>query len=607
MKTLPKTRITLCAGLLLLLQGVSSTRAQPLDLPGSFEMQVMPETVDLVQTANLAINSLTRCTNPDKNYAVYFHGNITINPIRLSGNQPDSVAHWKLAEPLLLLRLMTGNRANLQVDQHWQASLHDLPDQVPHTHPVHLGRGLAAVAVLCALTEDQQWQTLGIKIVDRLDSFCKRKEDFAYFPVIMHFLADPTRTVSLEEYDEPFPTAWPAMHDAWLVEGLVAFYHQTQYPPALDLAGLLVEHMRAHGKIFGNSGEFQAGHNGYQGPRTALHFHRHTNVLIALLDYAMAKRDEDLAKFVCQCYEYARRQGNPNLGFFPEYLPGAFPDDRHDIVDCEGCCVADMTLLALNLSASGYGNYWEDVDRYTRNMLTEMQLKESTAIRQHISKLPPSPVDPKNETAHQAAQRLVGSFAGWSGPNEFRVWGPGVMQCCLANCSRTIYSVWEKIQEKKQDTLIVNLLLNRVSAAATMRSYLPYEGRVEIALKADLQLKVRLPKWLESSTMRVTDEQGEDISHNLEDSHLNIDTVQAGNTVVLHFDLPEKETTEQVGHLKAKISYRGNEVISFQPAGNIIPYWTDKQVHQTNCPETVRSYFVADSVYNLLAMPTAKD
>ena len=349
-------------------------------LKGTYEMQIMPETVDLTNSATYAINAITRCTNPDACYRMYFFGNITTNPVRLVGHETDAACQWKLIEPLLLLRRMTGNRANLEVDEAWISSLRELPARIPNTHPVYVGRGLAAVSTLYSLTGDQQWRELGIAIVDKLEHFCGKYEDFAYFPVTTSFLVDPTNSVPLEKYHDAYPTGWPAMHDAWIVEGLVAFYNQSDYEPAIRLAGKLARHMRHHGDIFRNDGRFNAPHDGHAGPKTAYHFHRHTNVLIALLDYAIATDQADDKLFVQKGYEFARDQGNRKLGYFPEYLPGTFPDDRHGIVDCEGCCVADMTLLALNLSTSGVGDYWDDVDRYTRNMLTEMQLKNSEQI-----------------------------------------------------------------------------------------------------------------------------------------------------------------------------------------------------------------------------------
>jgi hypothetical protein len=557
-------------------------------------MEVMPDTVDLAQSASMALNAITRCTDSGNDYSLYFHGNITQNPIRLAGNAPDNVAQWKLTEPLILLRLMSGNLANLDVDRAWLTGLSELPDRIPKTHPVYIGRGLVAISVMYGLTNDARWRDLGIRIVDRLSQFCGKHEDFAYFPVITTFLADPTSTVPLDEYQEPFPTGWPAMHDAWLVQGLVTFYEQTAYRPALDLADKLAKHMRCHGKIFSKDGEFCAGHNGHLGPKSAVHFHRHSNVLLALLAHARATGDMEYARLAQRGYEYGKKQGNATIGFFPEYIREQFPDDRNGMIDCEGCCVADMTLLALNLSLCGVGDYWEDVDRYTRNMLTQMQLKDAAEITQEVRELPASPVDKDSEESFQAAERLVGAFAGWSGPNEFRVCGPGVMQCCTANCGRALYFVWDRMLVEMDDAVQLNLLLNRVSKDVVVRSFLPYEGRVEVVLKKAAPLKIRLPQWLERDSLQVVDSNGHSLDYSIQDTFLLLEFLPAQELVRLQFDLPEREVIETVGHVDASIRFRGNEVIHFSPPGKRVAYWHDKDVGPGTCPETVRTYFVPD-------------
>jgi hypothetical protein len=42
----------------------------------------------------------------------------------------------------------------------------------------------------------------------------------------------------------------------------------------------------------------------------------------------------------------------------------------------------------------------------------------------------------------------------------------------------------------------VNLLLNRASAWADLDSYIPYEGRVDVRVKRDCELAVRIPEWV---------------------------------------------------------------------------------------------------------------
>jgi hypothetical protein len=204
-------------------------------------------------------------------------------------------------------------------------------------------------------------------------------------------------------------------------------------------------------------------------------------------------------------------------------------------------------------------------------------------------------VDVKSEDANQAAQRLVGSFAGWSGPNDFRIWGPGIMHCCTANCSRALYFVWDRIIEKKGDDVQVNLLLNRVADDALIRSYLPYEGRIEVVMRRSKGLRIRIPNWIDKSTIKVVNAKGNEILTSWKTPFLTIDRLAAGEAVVLRFELPEYDSSEQVGHIKAVVRFRGNEVIKFDPPGRDNPFWEHKRVDLQQCPETVGSYFVPES------------
>ena len=84
------------------------------ELNGERYEVMVPDTLDLQERAELAINALTRCTNPDAGYATYFS-------IWLSGNPPvmyrQVPLYGKFMEGLALMRVVTGSRWNEHVDQ----------------------------------------------------------------------------------------------------------------------------------------------------------------------------------------------------------------------------------------------------------------------------------------------------------------------------------------------------------------------------------------------------------------------------------------------------------------------------------------------------------
>jgi hypothetical protein len=211
----------------------------------------------------------------------------------------------------------------------------------------------------------------------------------------------------------------------------------------------------------------------------------------------------------------------------------------------EGCCTADMTSLAASLSREGVGDFWDDLDRYLRNQLTEIQLKR-TSFTDRIPKenRVPIPISPqRGEMEVDDLARFVGAFAGWAAPNDFA--GPAhfwLQQCCLGNCPRGLYQGWESIVTPYADGIRVNLLLNRSTPEIDVNSFLPYEGKVEIVVKTMTRLEVRIPGWADLATVTVSVDSN-DVKVTWKGRYLEIPPLQAGAHVMITFPVTEWTTT----------------------------------------------------------------
>ena len=51
----------------------------------------------------------------------------------------------------------------------------------------------------------------------------------------------------------------------------------------------------------------------------------------------------------------------------------------------------------------------------------------------------------------------------------------------------------------------------------------------------------------------------------------------------------------RIGHMDATVTFRGNEVVDFDPPGEVGPLWMNKRVGQ-GTPEVGRTYFIPDDV-----------
>ena len=190
--------------------------------------------------------------------------------------------------------------------------------------------------------------------------------------------------------------------------------------------------------------------------------------------------------------------------------------DHHQT--CELCEVGDMVRIAVRQAEAGLGDhYWDDADRWTRNQLAEGQLTRADWIdRLHLGD-PPSRHDSGARwpmTTERVGERNIGAFAGWQSPNdwvEFMLtrWPEGtpfgsqlghvqgIMHCCTANAARGLYDVWRNIVHAQGSRVRVNLLLNRTHEAVDVDSHLPYTGQVDLHVKRDCRLAVRMPAWVD--------------------------------------------------------------------------------------------------------------
>ena len=91
---------------------------------------------------------------------------------------------------------------------------------------------------------------------------------------------------------------------------------------------------------------------------------------MGLLDLALATDDDWLKQFVREGYDHAGRNGVLRIGWFPAFAtPQKYNRPAKWVHIMEPCCVAYMVVLAVKLSDTRLGDYWDDVDSIIRNYL----------------------------------------------------------------------------------------------------------------------------------------------------------------------------------------------------------------------------------------------
>ena len=316
---------------------------------------------------------------------------------------------------------------------------------------------------------------------------------------------------------------------------------------------------------------------------------------MAVAEYAEAARDTEVLRRVDACFRWAREMGDPLVGWFPEFQPGTYEFEEQDFESVEICEVSDMVFLALLLTRNGAGDYWDDVDRWVRNMYAEGQMTDADFVKHTPDRyLNPAPGEfssqrwisiwnAASKDARDIASRSVGSFYGWMRANdgllilkgdngEEKLSPRSIMHCCTANGARTLYYVWDSIVSTAGEEVRVNLLLNRASEWLDVHSYLPVLGKVVVKIKKARKVAVRLPEWLEFSAVNTT-VGGKKAETRLQGRYLAVEGVTAGDEVELTFPVPDRTLHRVLGRRPYKLTLRGSNVVAIDPPGIVCPLY----------------------------------
>lgn len=152
------------------------------------------------------------------------------------------------------------------------------------------------------------------------------------------------------------------------------------------------------------------------------HFYSHVEVLKCLFEWAQVSDDTELMAFVQRGFEYGRKWIDSYIGYVGETIGTQFAET------CESDGQPGMIALALQLSAAGVGDYWDDADRWLRNQFAESQMLHADCIermveRQGLYPLKARPrwtqmIEPICYTADRVAERNVGAIVSAGSGNS---------------------------------------------------------------------------------------------------------------------------------------------------------------------------------------------
>ena len=617
---------------------------EPISYSGGRVKATVPDTLDLADRAELAINGLGGTTDPEMGYLHYFNQYFASRPPYMRHHGADTTCTPKYVESFPMMRVMCGSDQYLDLEtaqrtallarvqdglywnfcdpgRPWAASYNPAFDG--ERKPEDLanvagnGRMLRALVTCCELDPRPEWEAAIRDLVSGLNRIALHRPDYSYYPdggFGEPFNYPRSRWVRTEEPKSEIEGGEGAVtaYQAHQIQGLARWYRLSRDEDALQLAGRLTQFCMLP-KFWGglpdpggDRGEI-VGHvapglpdpaciSGEEQGHWFSHFHARAIALRGMLEYAMAAHDIRILEFVQRAYEYTWTCGIPRMGWINCY-PAAM--NR-----CEGCALGDLVAIGIRLSDAGLGDYWDAVDGVVRNQLVEQQLIREDLLKQASEagpERPPDPPDthPDQELPERVIERSLGIYGGTATPTSVpNVWS---MTCCTGNGTQGLYYAWEGIVREAGETAQVNLLLNRAGDLVDVDSCLPYSGKVVIRNKKARRIAVRIPSWVKRPELRA-DVSGARRPLEWIGNCVVFDALKSGDALTLVFPVEETTASYTVNARTAAeqtyaCTFRGSTLVDISPrdlAPTSYPLYLRDHLRGDDAPVKAVERFVPD-------------
>lgn len=589
---------------------------------GAFVEMDVPDTLDLAQRAQMALNYMVNNVEPDKAYSLYHFFQFDRNPPKVSQ------LTWNLPVKMLRtypqVRTMCGSSEGLDIElKTMEAHLRQIDDHgilrypyggegVPEKTSYAYTQGMLAIAIenWYQRSPDPQWLTWLAKLSDGLKEMAISVENRAYYPPESGYLQSGkwlwTTRGRGRQYMPYQPPAEPDFEQQGF-EGNVKFdqssalralcknYRYNHDASARELSDKIVRFMMKPGMWKDTTQE------GYAGAERGIwegHFHANVTALHGLMEYAVTTGDLQLLQIVRNGYHHTLINTVPGMGFSPFYTtPERFGRKGYQSGWCDTCNVADTIVLAVKLTDAGMGDYWDDVEYLVRNQLAEQQLIDFKQVKE---------IAGGGDENDAIFARFIGGFGGLE-PTRAK---PVMYGCCSANGPMGLYYAWHGITRFDKGVAKVNLFLNRTSEWMDVLSYLPYEGKVVLINKKANTAVVRIPGWLAGKPVdaRVNGNAAKPV---VIEGYLVFQNLQKGQTIELTFPIERRQEKHRIYGTDFTMTFRGSTIVDIQPREypaisqdvqgfkTMVPVYSRKAMDSDRTPMVHRKMFVAGKVLPL--------
>ena len=428
-----------------------------------------------------------------------------------------------------------------------------------------------ATKILHALAEDykrtrnERSRAMAKKIMQRLKQLAVYQgEDKCYFPGGMGSVRIDGTVV---------PNGWNR-HPAPIVEPLVNYYLATGDKEALAFAKAYAEGIIAGiqpgGLRFASDGGFPGGHS-----------HGTMHALWGVAHLGIVTGESKYIDFVKKSWDWMLSRGT-GTGWFP-----AGPDNCNEV-----CCLSDMMSIAALVARDGHAEYFDYVERYLRNYMSNLQFVVTPEFEAYYRKLNQAAGEEKIKDGLKTLRKFQGGIIGGSGLNDYEnellggVSGFEMFGCCAPEGMRAIYTTWTNVIDRLPESklgaagIYVNMSFSRDSPWGRVVSFFPNAGQMTVKAAVNDRFFLRPPHWAPRTQVRAF-VGNQTIPVNWSGSYVRFDNVHPGDELTITY--PLVGFSHEVGglwstapQLQMKFQWLGNMVTSVDPPAKNTPLFGGK-------------------------------
>ncbi len=328
-----------------------------------------------------------------------------------------------------------------------------------------------------------------------------------------------------------------------LLEALILFYKATGDPDALKLSERIA---RYHMK---NSVNFDGSFNQASG---AWHAHSYLGTLRGLLLYGELTGHKEYIDVVVKSYKKAIPEKITDYeSYFCSHNIGSTTSGA------ETTSPGDIAQLAMWLAKRhGYTELLDDTEQIVRARLVPSQIVECPEVTARG--------DVEGNAGENLGNRIIGTIgAGFAKPYSNFYSTTDITAAGI----HTLIDIYNNITERTEQDVKVYLHFDIENDYVSIKSRRTENANLEIDVKVNNNLWVRMPKWVPEDSVQVT--QGDKPLFYVEiGDFLVISRKHMPGKVRIRYDLPISLKEEKINDDTYKLLWRGDEVIGIWPSAD---------------------------------------